>query len=147
MLNPPLTNDHCSLKPIFRTRDGGPATPSRRMDTRRGHLPDTYLSSPGSRLGKLARLSPVHGTLPKCSLGIHSGRPRMRVHPSLLPRPPVLASLTALCRGGCMEMASRGAMFRGDGSDVGGTGGNNAPFSAWYSIRNIKSSAAQPHQY
>jgi len=47
--------------------------------------------------------------------------------------------------------ASRGLFdgreVRGDGSEVGGTGGNNAPFSAWCSIRNIKSSAAQPHQY
>jgi len=32
----------------------------------------------------------------------------MRALPSLLPRPRILASLTALCGGGCMGMASMG---------------------------------------
>jgi len=46
-----------------------PVAPSRRIGTRQGYLPDTYLSSPGSRPGKLVHPLPIRETPPECSLG------------------------------------------------------------------------------
>jgi len=90
-----------------------PVAPSRRMDTRRGHSP--------LELGIEAQrpVSFRSGSW-KPFLNAHwgfSGEPgRMRPEPPLAPQAPrVLASLTALCRGGCMGMAPRGGQMHGGG--------------------------------
>jgi len=63
------------------------------------------LSSEGRRCG-LGRFTLAHGKAYRMLTGDPLGRARMRAPSSLLPRPLVFASLTALCRGWCMEMAS-----------------------------------------
>jgi len=179
------------------TITSNPATPSRRMMTRQGHLPldlgTSFLRSVASNAGSWKPLHPLNRgppsrvppdpmrltmpsrrmdsaarscaacpldelssaccvqrrvleKLPECSLGIRSVALACERLPRYSPDPWVLASLTALCRGGCMKktpMSGRkfGRWLRpalgvfGAGSEGGHSCGRSAPFCTGYSIR------------